>query len=71
MVKESIEWEHNSSRYYLKGQEDQLVDGYEAADLPALPKDIDILNETAFESGLAIGSSFFKFQLNETLKRER
>jgi len=71
MVQKNAEWEYSSARYYSEGKEDQVVDGYETANLPDLPKDIDIFDERIFENGLAIGSGFFKFQSGELVKQGR
>ncbi len=68
LVRESIAWKYSSSRYYLKGERDLIVDGYATARLPQLPQDIDIYDEESFEKGRAIGSSYFRFRLKEMLK---
>ncbi len=65
------DWEYSSSRYYLRGRKDELVDGYEGTEVPVMPEEVDIHNEEFFEKGLGIGSGFFRFQLAEKLKVTR
>ena len=61
------DWPYSSSRYYFERQPDQLVEGY-SHPLPEIPKGMDITDEAIFEHGVGIGTSFFRFQLNENLK---
>ena len=68
LARENTEWKYSSSRYYLKGEEDPVVDGYEAKELPKLPQEITAYDEETFEKGKFIGSGYFKFQFRETLK---
>ena len=65
------DWEYSSSRYYLRGRKDELVDGYEGTEVPVMPEEVDIHNEEFFEKGLGIGPGFFRFQLAEKLKVTR
>ena len=69
LVQESTQWQYSSSRYYIKGEKDKVVDGYGAVILPTMPKEIDIIDEEVFEKGMAIGSGFFRFRLKEAQKR--
>ena len=71
LVRESTEWPYSSSRYYLKGEGDPVVDGYETLGLPQLPHDINLDDEESFEKGKAIGSSYFRFRLREMLKASK
>ncbi len=71
LVRENAEWKYSSSRYYLRGEGDPVVDGYEAKALPKLPQEITVYDEEIFERGKCIGSGYFKFQLQETLKVNR
>ena len=68
LVRESLEWKFSSSRHYLKGEADPVVDGYETASLPQLPSDVGSNDEEAFEKGRAIGSSYFRFRFKEMHK---
>ncbi len=71
IVRKSAEWDYSSARYYLNGEKNQVVDGYDGLSLPTLPKDINIFNEENFENGMVIGSNFFKFQAIQMLTQER
>ena len=62
IVKDCRDWPHSSSRFYLSGEKDPLVDCY---DLPGLPQDVDIDNSQEFEKGNGIGSPLFKLYLKE------
>lgn len=68
IVRTSVEWEYSSSRYYLRGGKDGVVDGYETAELPKLPEGADVADEEMFEKGIAIGSGYFRYQMREMLK---
>ncbi|MCB9747819.1 MAG: transposase [Candidatus Omnitrophica bacterium] len=66
LVQQSDQWAHSSSRYYIRGSNDVLVDEYERD----VCKMSDImLDEEDFEKGSVIGSSFFRFQFYDRRKR--
>lgn len=71
LAKESTDWKYSSSRYYVHGGRDPIVDGYETKGLPDLPQEIDLSDEKTFEKGKAVGSSYFRFQLQEMFKAGR
>lgn len=61
LAKESTDWPFSSANYYEQGCPDDLVTGYEYGG--GLPK----IEKEDFETGVGIGSEFFKFYLREDL----
>ncbi len=68
LVKQSRDWKYSSSAHYVEGRKNDLIDDYENHALPRAPKDVDVFDDALFEKGLGIGSSFFRFQLKESVK---
>jgi len=68
LVRESRDWEHSSCRHYQQGIVDKLIDQYESPVKEV--KDL-IFDKEEFENGSVIGSSFFKFQFQESRKNAR
>ena len=68
LVSKNTGWKYSSSRYYLRGENDPIVDGYEVIGLPQLPQDVDLYTEESFEKGRVIGSSYFRFRFKEAHK---
>lgn len=68
LVRESWNWEYSSCRHYEQGVVDKLIDQYESA-----VKEVEdlIFDKEEFENGSVIGSSFFKFQFQESRKNAR
>lgn len=71
IVGEGKDWKYSSSRYYSDGKEDEIVDGYAGVGIPNVPEDVDFSDEAFFENGIGVGSSYFRFQINERVKAER
>ena len=67
MVVSADKWGFNSLRYY-EGKEDELVDGYDDMSIVKLPENAEAMDKYDFETGRAIGSNFFKFQMREKLR---
>ena len=67
MVVSADKWGFNSLRYY-EGKEDELVDGYDDMSIVRLPENAEAMDKYDFETGRAIGSNFFKFQMREKLR---
>lgn len=59
LVENPEDWPYSSSRHYLEGTPDPLVDPYENE---GLPEEVD---EEVFTTGVAIGSELFLLQLSE------
>ena len=64
MVEKMEDWDYSSSRFYLKGEADGLIDQYT---LPELPKDVEISENELFLKGSGIGSDVFKFLLRKKI----
>jgi len=64
LVKKSEDWEYSSSRYYLRGQPDQLIDSYAHGQLPP---DMDLQDTAEFTKGMGIGGALFKIYLRDTI----
>jgi hypothetical protein len=71
LVLQGEQWEYSSSRHYLGKIKNGLVDQYEGNLLPSLPNDINLDDERYFEEEIGIGSDFFRFQMEDRLKRKK
>lgn len=64
MVGKAEDWPYSSSRHYLLGEKDPLVDSYENS---GLPEGIDWTDEKVFEKGQYIGSDLFEIYTEESV----
>ena len=71
LVVESADWKYSSSRHYVLGEQDSLIDEYEEEVDTRCCAEGESLEEGDFESGSVIGTSFFKFQFFQGRKRPR
>ncbi len=62
MVKACEEWEFSSSRHYILGKKDGLIDEYEREEIPT---NIDTDDDSIFTKGCGVGSKLFNILLRQ------